>query len=1185
MTRRHARGRRRPGAGLPPRRGAPALALLCVGASAALACGCGEPAPELSPAEIVAARTSGLAFLQRDRLDDARAEFERLVEGAPGEAAGYHGLGLVALRSGDLDAADRWLAEARERNPGDPEIELALASLRWEAGDTDAARALLEAALAADSTRARVWWMLASLDGDTGAPAVDRVAALEAAARERPGNLAILVERVAARLEAGDTRGARSDLETLRQVAPDLLPAARQPFEAAVEDARAGDAASAAAAFSAFRESFELTPTYQADVEGLRPPSRTLVGIPRLEFSYEISLRVEEEDAVLEALEFEDATSISGLSALAPQPAVGRPGAPAALAVGDLDGDGDEDLFQAAGGRARFLRGELGRFVDASPDGGAAVDAPTTAVVGDLDDDRRLDVFVGGAAPRVFHQRDDGSFEALDVAPADPEPLARRAVLADLDQDGDLDIFEARLGPDRLYRNNGDLTFDELAEAAGVAGPADADTRDVAFGDVDHDLDLDLLLAEGTGGVRLLVNGRGGRFEDVTAASGLPTGDVEVDAVAIGDLDNDGRLDVLAAGPAGVRVFRGRGDGSFEPDPAASATLDVGGLEARDLELLDFDNDGWLDIALAGTGTGAGLGLFRNAHTGAFASGARFLPDLPATVVSLSHADYNEDGDVDLVLLDGAGAPRLLRNDGGSANHFVRLSLVGLGEGSRKNNRFGIGARIEVRTGDLLQVRTVSDPTTVIGLDGRLKADVIRVEWPNGVSQDLYFPGTDQDLVEQQSLKGSCPLLYTWDGERYRFVGDVMWKSALGMPLGILGASGVGRHAPAFPSQEYRRLPAGSLVPRDGELVLQITEELWEAIYVDEVELVAVDHPDSIDVFVDERFVPPAPTDLELWRRGERRLPVAAIDAMGRDQLPALAARDFEYVSDFAPGRFQGIAEPHELILDLGEGARGRQPVLFLTGWVLPTDASINVAMEQSDRVAPRFPALDVIGPDGRWRVAIPDLGIPSGKDKTVVADLRGRFPTADRRVRIRTNLMVFWDEASYTTGPATPGEDETRITRLEPRTAELHYRGFSREYRRGGPDGPHWFDHDSVSTAPRWHPLAGRYTRFGDVTALLEDGDDRYVVASAGDEVTVRFPVDPLPELPAGWSRTWLVYTDGWVKDGDLNTATGDRVDPLPFRAQTRYPYGSGEGYPDDSVHRAYLERYQTRLIGGDER
>ncbi|WP_419165165.1 CRTAC1 family protein [Candidatus Palauibacter sp.] len=654
--------------------------------------------------------------------------------------------------------------------------------------------------------------------------------------------------------------------------------------------------------------------------------------------------------------------------------------------------------------------------------------------------------------------------------------------------------------------------------------------------------------------------------------------------MAIGDVNGDGWLDIAAAGADRVRLLHGSASNAF----TLAATVPLNGLVTARPALRRLRQRRPAGPRRrrrrlrrrgrrSGAESGSGLRLFRNEGQGRLRPAAEFLPDLPAALRTVRSFDYNEDGDADLLVLGGDGSPTLLRNDGGNANHYFRLDLAGLGEGSRKNNRFGIGARVEVRAGDLFQVHTVTDPTTLIGLDGRLKADVVRVYWPNGVPQDLYFPGTDQDLVEQQTLKGSCPMLYVWDGDGFEFVGDMMWKSALGMPLGILGG-GQRAYAPAFPSQEYRRLPDGVLQPLDGEYVMQITEELWETIYVDGVNLVAVDHPSEIDVYVNEAFIPPAPIDLELWRVGERHAPVSATDEDGRDHREALAERDFDYVSSFRPGRFQGIADPHELILDLGPEAASGDVTLFLTGWIFPTDASINVALGQSDALQPHFPELDVMGPDGEWQPAVPGLSFPSGKDKTVVADLRGLFPTDDRRVRVRTNLMVYWDEAFFTTGAAHPAEDEARVTSLAPMNADIHYRGFAREYRKGGRYGPHWFDYDSVTVEPRWHDLFGLYTRFGDVTDLVAEGDDRYVIQNAGDEITLRFDAESFPALPDGWERTFLIYSDGWVKDGDLNTATGDRVAPLPYRALPGYPPPPDDGRaasPDPE-----LAEYLTRVI-----
>ena len=1168
-----------------PRRGV-ALVGVCTLTALALIVGCGEagaPVPGASLAEVLATRGTADAALQQDRLEDARADYQRLVEMAPAEAAGYAGLGLTALKAADYEAAEENLLEARERAPDDPELTLALATLRTETGDFGEARALLDETLAADPGHARSLWGLAELEARAAGPASDaRADVLARLAAAAPGNLAALAELADAQLARGELDAALGTIESLRQVAPDFRPGPRAAFEAAEDALLDGDASTAISQFADFRAAFEVTSPYQASLEELRSPGGPLAGVAALDFSFLVTLRVQEPEAVLGALRYTEASDLAGLAALAPSSeADNGAGAPiaATMATGDFDGDGDEDLLWSRGGEGRVLRVDLGRYVDAADEVGP-IDAGDagTAIWVDLDDDRRLDAWFAGSAPRAYRNDPAGGFQEIALQAAAAGGPTNGVFAADLDQDGDLDVFEPHTGSNRLFRNNGDLTFSEMAAGFGLAGPADADTRAAAFGDLDDDRDLDIVLAEGAGGLRLLDNERAATFAERTERlSGA--GSEAAQAVAIGDANGDGWLDIAAAGADRVRLLLGSASDTFTP----GATAPLNGLLPRDLLFVDFDNDGRLDLAVAGTPpdagapSGSGLRLFRNDGEGGLAPADEFLPDLPFALRAVRSFDYNEDGDADLLVLGADGNPRLLRNDGGNANHYFRLDLAGLGEGSRKNNRFGIGARVEVRAGDLFQVHTVTDPTTLIGLGGRLKADVVRVYWPNGVPQDLYFPGTDQDLVEEQTLKGSCPMLYVWDGDGFEFVGDMMWKSALGMPLGILGG-GQRAYAPAFPSQEYRRLPDGVLQPLDGEYVMQITEELWETIYVDGVNLVAVDHPSDIDVYVNEAFIPPAPIDLELWRVGERHAPVSATDENGRDHREALAERDFDYVSSFRPGRFQGIAEPHELILDLGPEAASGDVTLFLTGWIFPTDASINVAMGQSDALAPHFPELDVMGPGGEWQSAIPGLSFPSGKDKTVVADLRGLFPTDDRRVRIRTNLMVYWDEAFFTTGAAHPAADEHRVTSLAPMSADIHYRGFAREFRKGGRYGPHWFDYDSVTVEPRWHDLFGLYTRFGDVTDLVAEGDDRYVIQNAGDEITFRFDAGAFPALPDGWKRTFLIYSDGWVKDGDLNTATGDRVVPLPSRALSGYPPSPEESRA--TAADAALAEYLTRVI-----
>jgi hypothetical protein len=118
------------------------------------------------------------------------------------------------------------------------------------------------------------------------------------------------------------------------------------------------------------------------------------------------------------------------------------------------------------------------------------------------------------------------------------------------------------------------------------------------------------------------------------------------------------------------------------------------------------------------------------------------------------------------------------------------------------------------------------------------------------------------------------------------------------------------------------------------------------------------------------------------------------------------------------------------------------------------------------------------------------------------------------------------------------------------------------------------------VTTEPIWRDLTGNYTRFGDVLPLLLEPDDMYIIKNAGDETTIEFDASSLPVLPVGWTRDFLVHSVGWVKDGDLNTAHGQTVEPLPFHSMSRYPYGAEETYPSDPEHLNYLKEYNTRVV-----
>jgi hypothetical protein len=346
---------------------------------------------------------------------------------------------------------------------------------------------------------------------------------------------------------------------------------------------------------------------------------------------------------------------------------------------------------------------------------------------------------------------------------------------------------------------------------------------------------------------------------------------------------------------------------------------------------------------------------------------------------------------------------------------------------------------------------------------------------------------------------------------------------------------------------------------------------------MDKIGLVVLDHPGEVDLYVDERMGPPSWSGYKLYQVGEKRSPASVTDQYGKDLLPLVAERDNRYTPYLKQGKFQGVTEMSEIIIHPGEIDPGEKLFLYLYGWIFPTDASINASISQSDELQISPPVIEAINEAGAWEVIDVNLGFPMGKDKMLVAELTGKISGTDPRIRIRTNMQLHWDQIFFSQGePDVP----VQATTLEPTAADLHFRGFSKPFRKGGRYGPHWFDYSSVSTEPIWRDLTGNYTRFGDVLPLLLEPDDMYVIKNAGDETTIEFDAASLPELPEGWKRDFLVHSVGWVKDGDLNTAHGQTVGPLPFHGMTRYPYGEEEAYPSDPAHQRYLKLYNTRIV-----
>ena len=1102
----------------------------------------------------------GLAALQVGLLDDAGRAFTRATELAPAEPAAWANLGLVRLRVGDLDGAADPIERAATLAPERGDVRFLLGLMDTSKGRIDDGIAHLRRAVELDPDALRPRFALAEEIERAAVPNgnADAQRVLDELLELRPDNLAVIVERTRLAAKRGDVARLQDSVRRLQPLAVAWPAVVVEQFAGLQSAVAAANTQEAARASLILRNVLLRVPAFLEHLAAVKMPAE-LFADPFERFVRLPSPRSEPSPPD-EALTFSEEPFDGAQGGPSGEPGAG---AWTSLLAFSLDGTDRTAVVAASAREARRLDAPEGPY---EFPGGAAAPASASALLAlDWNHDFRTDLVLAGRdGVRLLVQDDSGGF--TDATPG-PSPAGSRPGVgafgvwaADIEMDGDLDVVVgASAGPPTVLRNNGDGTWRSQEPFSGIS-----DVRGFAWGDLDRDGDPDAALLDAAGVVTVFVNRQAGAFERSRDPNGLG----RTLALTLGDVNADGVLDLVTLGADGSirrssRTMSGWGQGTLASWPSLTEQSAAG---AYRLLLADLDNNGAVDLIGSGP-SGSAIWLAGEALD------FRPHPAPAAEIFSVTH--LNDDGRLDLVGLSNGRPVRLI---GGGAREYhwqVFRPRAQQSAGDQRINAFGVGGDIEVRSGLLLQKQPLTGGPVHVGLGDRTTIDVARIVWPNGVPQAEFDVAADGTIVAEQRLKGSCPWVFTHDGTGMRFITDFLWRSPLGLRINAQDTAGVTQ------TEDWIRIRGDQLVPRAGVYDVRITAELWETHFIDHVALMAVDHPDGTEVYVDERFARDAPA--LAVRATTRPQPVArAWDHQGNDVTALVTAQDGQYLAAFDRGRYQGIArDDHFVEFEIGEIPDQGPLWLLAHGWVYPTDSSINVAMGQGADVRPRGLSLEAEDEHGRWVVVFPDLGFPAGKNKTILIDLAGVVRAGiarPRRLRLRTNLEIYWDRLATAAGAERA---DVRMTRLQPSGAELRYRGFSEtdHLREEVPETPTYGKIANVT--PRWRDLVGYYTRFGDVRDLLTRVDDRYVIMNAGDELRLRFAALSAP--PAGWTRDYVLVGDGWNRDGDYNTSDSKTVQPLPSHDRPSEAASATLDLEADPVYRRHPDdwrTYHTRFV-----
>ena len=1134
----------------------PTILLLLFACFAISAC---RPSPSLpaksSPEynELVRTFYVGLAALEVGHDVQADAKLSQFTQLAAAEPAGWANWGLLALRQRNYDIAAERLGRARDLSPDNSNIHYLIGLLESSRGNTAQAITELRKAVELDQTNLIATYKLAEeIEREGGEKSAEEFQTLiQKILTTQPDNLAALVELSRAAAKRGDSETLKSAVEKITARSSVWSDEVREQVTALDAAVKSGDLRGAATRTGFLRNVLMRVPEYRRNLSAIKPPPGE-EAVPLRQF------------VKLEAPVFTTAPPDTAIT-FKPEQVAGAD-RPDWIGAISLSGAGAPVIATATSREVQLSSGAKFPF----PGGTANTPpAPNGILPVDFSYDFKTDlVLAGDGGVRLLRQESPSGFTDVTAeAKLPPATINRKyfgAWSADIEADGDLDVV---LGSAEdvavVLRNNGDGSFLEIQPFPGVSGIAN-----FAWADLDADGDPDAAFLDRFDKLHVFSNERQGQFSPRSMPS-----DLKVSAMSIADMNDDGVLDLVAVQSPGIIVRIS--DKDFGRDWDVAQIWSFTGTPRNytgNLQLLvsDLDNNGGIDLTLS---SNTAFVIWLSDEKGN-------LQELGNQALSgrvFATTDVNNDGRLDLLGLSNDGQPQQGINQGSKNYHWqVVRPRAANAVGDQRINPFGVGGEMEIRSGMQVQKQPITGPLLHFGLGEQASADVIRVVWPNGTVRAEFEVKADQEVLTEQRLKASCPFLYAFNGKEMEFIKDaVPWGSAIGLRINTIGSAKIAA------TGEWYKIRRDQLVPRDGYYDIRVTAELWEVYYYDYLALMPVDHPEGTEIFVDERFVVP-PAKLGFTTVATPKPIKQAIDDNGDDVTSFVSARDGKALDTFGRGQYQGLTRDHYVEVDLGDDAPTSGPLYLIAhGSIHDTESSLNVAITQGTRWRAKGMSVEV--PDGRggWKVAQQNLGFPAGRKKTVLFNLTDIFvPGTPRRVRLRTNLEIYWDHLEWAVGlPDAP----LKMVRLAPSVADLHYRGYSVINRpdAGAPEIPDY--NKLMSSKQVYRDLEGYYTRHGEVRELVESIDDRYVIVASGDELSLRFPEQPPP--PPGWVRDYIIMGDGWIKDGDYNSTHSRTVLPLPHHAQSEYETRPGR-LEDEVVYKRFPDdwkKYHTRYVAPD--